>query len=82
MGTPRVLKKGVKYYGESDIDGGLSWFVLDAKEVKSLSKEEIFEALDLEYYYGGIGQYFSHDPWIRYRTSRKVLVCQSWGYDV
>lgn len=78
----KVLKKGVKYYGESDMDGWLNWWVLDAKEWENYSDEDIFYYLNLGYYYSGPGQFFAETPYIRCRTSKKILVCHSCGYDV
>lgn len=77
----KTLRQGRKYFGESDLDGWVSWIVLDAKDWENYSDEDIFYYLNVSAIYQGPGQYFNDAPIIR-RSKTRVLVTVRCGYDV
>jgi len=66
--------QGNKWFGESDFDGGVYWWVFPCSE----TAKKFAESLPVRR--GRVGTYFSKSPSVtegKFRT----LVTQSWGYD-
>ena len=67
--------QGIKMFGESGMDGGIAWCVLESH----VTDREIRDRWPA--YSGGPGREFSHRAFI-WRVKRRVLVTQVFGLDV
>jgi hypothetical protein len=67
--------KGTKCWTCSEHDGGIDWFIFAA----DVDIDTIYRNFKQAYY--GPGQYYQDSPYVR-RVRSRVLVKQSWGYDI
>jgi hypothetical protein len=68
--------QGTRYWGKSELDGWLNWFVYRADEITDEQINEAFQPHN-----GGPGELFLNPVWIHRRTKTRVLVTQQGGYD-
>lgn len=77
-GLNTVVRQGVKYFGQSDIDGGIYW-----ARIPRMTDDKVREFCrlnDLEPYSNGAGMPYGDVPsW--YHKGRWTLITQRFGYD-
>ena len=81
--TPKA--QGVRRYGKSDMDGGLSWVVFSGctlADVEAWLVANRWESRDVRGSHDCTGEYFARSPWVRAFGRSSFLVTLSWGYDV
>ena len=83
----RHQKKGieflklVKWYGNSDFDGGQTGYVFSRKVSVETALKLLGFSIDDDYgNYNGVGRYYSDCPFIVRKGSRMLITVQ-WGYD-
>ncbi len=74
-----VKRRGIKYWSESDMDGGIRW--VELKPLDGIDDETIICVLDFYSHYGGPGRQFANDATVR-RSKGRVLVSQRVGWDI
>lgn len=73
-----IIKKHVKHWGKTNLDGGISYIIVSGAE--NMTDEQISQKLSLSPYNGGIGQLFIDAPFIR-RKGKYCHVSITWGID-
>lgn len=72
---------GRKYWGESEMDGGIQWALLVGID-PDVSDDDVLGCLEGFYpYAGGVGRYFQDKPQL-HRLNSRILVKQRFGWDV
>ena len=74
----KTIKDHVRYWGQSDIDGGIRYIIIT--EAEKMTDKEIYEKLNLYPSYGGVGSLFIDPPFIR-RKGKYIHISITWGYD-
>jgi len=67
----KIVKKHVRYWGDSNLDGG---------GAENMTDGQICQKLKISSHYGGIGRLFIDTPFIR-RKGKYVIITQIWGID-
>ena len=75
-----IYRVGVKYWGESDLDGGISFAVFNRDEIEPEEALKVMGWDNAVYYDPQPGQFFSNLPNCKVQGSR-ILLTRQWGYD-
>ncbi len=86
-----IVAGGVKYFGDSEMDGGVAWRLLRIVDADKLRRRQVdkyrsrqtavLNAMGIGARYNGPGKFFAHGP-TAWFSRRRVLVRQWFGYDI